>query len=340
MKRRVFKPGLVCGVFVFLLVSSNFILQMNFAKKKKIPRLHKHFRRSRKTETFCDNTWKALAPRTTSTHEVSLSLPFEHLFVVISHCDASLAWLDHFLHGFEIEEIVIISKCGKTVQGMPEMAEVVRIPNVGRCDHTYALWMAQLIEDGGDSFSDNDLILFLKDTAYDHMLGDGQQELRDMLRTVSARGFACFQLPPKHHSTYHETNTLRNFGMKKYVRLSRDTEIGFRSEFATMDDWVKAMGFAFNQSLTPVCYQGNFATTVAQIRNRGSVWTNIESSLSRGDNIEEGHFAERSWAALLSSYIEDRTIAALRDASGRVCNVESDKASGWWGPLCGGCNVG
>jgi len=313
---------------------------MNFATKNKIPRLHKNFKRSRKTDTFCDNTWKAVAPRTTSTRDVSLSLPLGRLFVVISHCDNSLAWLDHFLHGFETEEIVIVSKCGKTVDGMPEMAEVVRISNIGRCDHTYALWMAQMIEDGDDSFSDNDVVLFLKDTAYDHMVGYSQQELRDMLRTVSARGFACFQLPYEHHSAYHDTHTLRNFGMEKYVRVSRDRDVGFRSEFATIDDWAKAMGFAFNQSLTPVCYQGNFATTVAQIHKRGSIWANIESSLSRGDNIEEGHFAERSWAALLSSYIEDRTITALNDASGGVCNMESDKVKGFWGPLCGGCHVG
>jgi hypothetical protein len=48
------------------------------------------------------------------------------------------------------------------------------------------------------------------------------------------------------------------------------------------------------------------------------VWEKIEDSLMRGDNIEEGHFAERSWAALLSNPLEDFQVEALKKHSSKV----------------------
>jgi hypothetical protein len=39
----------------------------------------------------------------------------------------------------------------------------------------------------------------------------------------------------------------------------------------------------------------------------------LEISLTRGDNIEEGHFVERSWAALLSNPLELIQIDAIQN---------------------------
>lgn len=52
----------------------------------------------------------------------------------------------------------------------------------------------------------------------------------------------------------------------------------------------------------PVCYCGNFATKATQIYqySDNNIWKTIEDSLSIGDSIQEGHFAERAWAHLLS----------------------------------------
>ena len=38
----------------------------------------------------------------------------------------------------------------------------------------------------------------------------------------------------------------------------------------------------------------------------------MEISLSRDDSIEEGHFAERSWAGLLSYYLTNRQVELLQ----------------------------
>mmetsp|Transcript_25552 Transcript_25552/g.60428 ORF Transcript_25552/g.60428 Transcript_25552/m.60428 type:complete len:513 (-) Transcript_25552:276-1814(-) len=61
----------------------------------------------------------------------------------------------------------------------------------------------------------------------------------------------------------------------------------------------------YQNQIVPVCFGGRFMTTLNQIINNGNVndWTPMLESLSRGDNIEEGHYMERMWAALLSKPI-------------------------------------
>jgi hypothetical protein len=56
-----------------------------------------------------------------------------------------------------------------------------------------------------------------------------------------------------------------------------------------------------NYDLVPVCFGGNFMTSLGTIQNSPvRNWTAIVDSLSRGDNIEEGHYMERLWAHLFS----------------------------------------
>ena len=41
------------------------------------------------------------------------------------------------------------------------------------------------------------------------------------------------------------------------------------------------------------------------------VWRSVRDALTRADNIEEGHYMERSWAAMLSDPLPDATEEAL-----------------------------
>lgn len=71
------------------------------------------------------------------------------------------------------------------------------------------------------------------------------------------------------------------------------------------------------QSLTvnePVCYGGIFATRVSQVRKYSTtLWFSLAASVSRGDNIEESHFLERTWAYLFmeTAHLQGR-VAQLR----------------------------
>lgn len=66
----------------------------------------------------------------------------------------------------------------------------------------------------------------------------------------------------------------------------------------------KAFFSPYSQHFVPICYGGHFMATIERIMLAPlEDWNLIVDSLSRGDNIEEGHFMERLWAALLSQPI-------------------------------------
>ena len=68
-----------------------------------------------------------------------------------------------------------------------------------------------------------------------------------------------------------------------------------------------------------VCYGGSFATFGRNVQRIPlGDWSALSTALQRGDNIEEGHFVERLWAALLSPPVDASTgAAALGYANGR-----------------------
>ena len=196
--------------------------------------------------------------------------------------------------------------------------------------------MHELTENLPEGVYDDDIVLFLKDTAFDKHFLAKPRPLLDVIRIASIRGFACFSPPYQDQSLFHETETLLRFKMDAgYSRLDRDSEDNFHSKYEDLENWSNDMGFSFTGPLTPVCYQGNFAATVDQIVKRGKIWKNIERSLSRGDNIEEGHFAERSWAELLSAPFSKAEIGVLFDGADEILNSEEDKEKGFWGALSG-----
>jgi hypothetical protein len=56
------------------------------------------------------------------------------------------------------------------------------------------------------------------------------------------------------------------------------------------------------------------------------LWLALEKSLARGDNIEEGRFAERSWATLLSDPLTASQVSVLRTYSNEVTELATPGA--------------
>ncbi len=64
--------------------------------------------------------------------------------------------------------------------------------------------------------------------------------------------------------------------------------------------------------LVQVCYGGVFAASYLNIKMVDhSTWKRIEEALSRGNNVEEGHFMERSWGSLLATPLQHFQVEAL-----------------------------
>jgi hypothetical protein len=339
---------------------------------------------------------------------------FERIRLVVSHCLHDLAWMEEFIQGFEsvIVELVIYSKCGQKVAGIPRrlMAQaknkrhpnttttttstttttvsIRRLPNVGRCDHGHAYYLARYnttTDDDDDEDTTDDpsssssssssllpskreVLVFLKDEREEQTIHQPGRwrSLSEMLQIASTdTGFGCGmelrhardlharpQDPFHFVSAYHNTSTLARFSMQqdyhsqsgqgaqgvaKYVGLVTDPQLQnpqvatppFMSNFVNLGDFVTSLPGVVvlpttttttttsaphsSRLLTQVCYGGTFAVTQYQIRHQTSpvTFAALEQRLSRGDNIEEGHFTERYWAALLAKPLPDYQTDAL-----------------------------
>ena len=269
--------------------------------------------------------------------------------IVISHCESPIDWIPTYIHEelFEVSEVTIISKCGKDVDGIDSFERlstnisIQRLSNVGRCDHTYAHWINENYSRFQNE-SPDDLIFFVKDNDY---MSIHFRPFKDVFATATDVGFGCVMRPrcvvwkkkvcQRHGAlALHNKTTVENVGMNQYDRTEREKNNQFKSSYANLKEWRDNVGLVFPDSeYINVCYGGMFLT-----QKRGLVtqpektWKNMESSLSRGDNIEEGHFAERSWASIVAPPPNDLPLDELSKAVKPYVNRENN-VRGMFGTL-------
>ena len=284
-------------------------------------------------DEICGGLWKANKypgnddPRTKKIH------------IVVSHCLTDLDWISDFTKGHNVASIHVITKCGAPVNGAPDIATIQVLPNVGRCDHTYAYYMSTVLDQKVEKGDEKDsIIVFLKDdmsAANLHQPGKWN-DFGSMVRLASTtNGFACgidnagltrlwVRGRMKHFfiSAYHEVKTLFKFNIDKYERNAKgyaSDGVEFKSVYANVGSFYDSLGAGPLPEIVQVCYGGAFAASVSNIKKRDMpIWKALEKTLSRGNNIAEGHYAERSWAYLLSTPLQPFQVEALRNHSDTV----------------------
>ena len=261
-------------------------------------------------------------------------IKLKKIHIVVSHCKSDLYWIQAFTKGFNIASIHVISKCGIPVIGAPNIATIEVLSNIGRCDHSYAYYITTVLDQKiTEDNRDSSIVFFLKDdiSARNLHQSGGWNDFETMLQLASSEnGFACGITPdyvdfgPNHFflSAYHEVDTLFEFSMDDYSRNLKGYAtdgVEFQSEYNNLGSYFHSLGVGFIPKVVQVCYGGVFAASVSNIHNRDmSVWKAVEKSLSRGNNIQEGHYAERSWANLLSTPLQPYQVKTLVDVSDGV----------------------
>jgi len=264
--------------------------------------------------------------------------------LVVSHCDKPLDYIfKKFIKSREnqdrVASIAIISKCGNPVVGAPESehikVEVITLPNVGRCDHSYAYWISHVAYNDVDMYGDDDIVYFVKDNDYSF---ERWRSFEDMLGLAMINGFSCAISQNLDWqkglglSYFHLISNLRKFHIESHAREGRHSDFsarelekqnrGFASTYKSLGVYADYLGLELVQRYSPVCYGGIFATKVSQIRKRSTkTWDKLEESLSRADNLEEGHFAERLWASLLVKPLTRKVMDQL-DSRGKPVKCE------------------
>ena len=324
--------------------------------------------------------------------------------VVVSACSHSLAWLPAFVEDVKtqsaiaaVNEVVVYAKCGTPPDAPPE-ARLVALPNVGRCDHTWAHHLSA----AHDAVAD--VTFFVKDTydpgsPQDRAQVDVYRGLSEVWDGVRSDGFVCAYDVGAHRgaSIWHDAAEISAFKIDNYgaaaacpttddvlrtavgerwavwdtgcdgssscslpseergcpgnapccvrptVRATRPAIAlrptphpdasptpqpqgeSFQSALRPLGAWLKNVsGVVLNaRRLWPVCYGGNFAAARRNVQSQPQpVWAALRDSLARADNLEEGHYAERSWAGLLSpAALPDEQESDLLTAAVGACRV-------------------
>jgi hypothetical protein len=253
------------------------------------------------------------------------------LHVVISHCSVPLDWIfEEYLLDVPCKSVTIYTKCGRPLFSDPSvelsnesLIRVETMPNVGRCDHSYAWWIVEMLTSTRSTgqpyqhqlplYHPNDQVLFMKDNDNMKRHNEGNEEHRtfELMRDVTVRrGFDCGS---RYHArgfsgvgtNYADKAILGRFHIRKYKTKSKtNSKDVFEATSRPLSAWTEKMPvnvtFTTN-GIVEVCLGGVFMTTIRQILNAPvSDWNAIVTALSRGDNIEEGHYMERLWAVLLA----------------------------------------
>jgi hypothetical protein len=264
------------------------------------------------------------------------------IHIVVSHCKSNLGWISDFTKGYEadIASIHVITKCGVPVEGAPDNATLEVLPNVGRCDHAYAHYITTILDQKvlghsrghGHGHEKDSIVVFLKDNQILHQGTGKQNNFEAMVRLASSsNGFACGVLPTSIQvdghkvfiSAYHEVKKLFEFTLGRYWKGESNTQSDvepFESVYRNIGALYDSLGAGpLPAEVVQVCYGGIFAASVPNIKTVDRpVWEKVEQILSRGDNIQEGHYMERSWAYLLATPLQSFQVKALLKHSDSV----------------------
>jgi hypothetical protein len=322
-----------------------------------------------------DDSWER-------TQAVGEGETIESVDVAVSYCSHDLTWLQDYLEdlrslGAPLRNVTIYSKCGGVVPAPTASGTiwatawnqtVVNLPNVGRCDHTYAYHMSDMY------WNLADVTIFIKDS-YDpnspqsNRVAEGLDQPRDVDYTwkyIKSNGVTCLYDSGASHgaSVWHVADVLSGWKLAGYgaemlakrlwgkpeehsqgddplqasflerqtVTVNHQTvpafalPVAFQSPVRPLGAWLKqTMGIDLaERNLWPVCYGGLFAASKKSIhRTEKPRWEQLRDSLTRGDNIEEGHYAERSWLGLLSNKIAASHEDKLRNAAQGTCGTDN-----------------
>ena len=269
--------------------------------------------------------------------------------IVLAHCTKSIEWLGDAVRGLRgeganVTHVHIVSKCGHTPTTtslgvfVGLVINVTTRHNVGRNDETFVRFLVDRYETLPTS------LFFLKDSTSQQIKELQFKQLRIRINighwlanslAASPVGFACHLYGSiRSAGLYHVAATADKYRFAKHITSHEQNTAGVAKDLGSfMSPWRPLRNFthhflspkthqhldAAQHPVRRVCYGGSFATFGRNVQRVPlGDWSALSTALQRGDNIEEGHFVERLWAALLSPPVDASTgTTALDYANGR-----------------------
>lgn len=220
------------------------------------------------------------------------------LHLVVAHYKEDLSYIDKEFPNI-FDKIFIYSKSTEPTN-LKKLHTHTHLPNIGRCDHTYLFHIAQNYDTYKSSPPAH--ILFLTGSCW----ALKRKKLITQLILKNAGNFN-FYSPFLQRLGFFEQH-MRKYKLHKYTasllaNRSNNNEF-IRSKFENLGQFCDVYGIG---AIRFVAYTGCFSVNSALIFRRDQAfYQDLLLLLSSGDNLEDGHFIERSWHAIFHPHLKKK----------------------------------
>jgi len=210
--------------------------------------------------------------------------------IVVARYNENLSWLNEY--PFNLFEYIVYNKGDNEDFVKTNVNKIVKLNNVGRCDHTYLYH----IIDNYDNLS-NIVVFFPGSVNLPNKKPKAIKILINIIRSNYQSAFFC--------GTYHKrlVTHLQNFTMDNYKCCSNENFIKnsetktFKCKYRPYGLWYKM--FFGNTNAHWLTYGGVFSIDKRDIKQHDiNKYKYIIQTVSIHSNPEAGHYIERSWGAM------------------------------------------
>ena len=219
--------------------------------------------------------------------------------VIITRYNEKVDWINYIID--QVDQVIIYNKGPNDDMfkeyNPPAKVVIKRLPNIGRIDHTLAYHILENWDNLPDTLINlpGSILMCLKKGHY-------LNAMRKRFDIVKERykGFYSPRFYKVNPNTFNYT--IDNYQAEGYCNRNNNPFI--KSEYTDFRTWKEAI-----IDTRPIRYIGMRGMFIVSKENiqfiNKEVYQNLLTSLSVGDNIENGHFAERIWAHLFRQYSFD-----------------------------------
>ena len=214
--------------------------------------------------------------------------------VITRYRETDFSWLPNLIRF--VDKVIIYNKGENDILINNDKVSIINLPNVGRIDHT----IAYHITSNWDNLSDN--IVFIPASIY---LCRNKGRYLDAIckRINTVNHYKGFYGP-----RFYRVNSTYNYSIDDYQAEGNCNKNGnkfIKSTFKDLQEWKNAL--IDTRPIRYIAMRGMFIVNKENIKYIDKqIYINLLESLSVGDNIENGHFAERIWAHLFRQYSFDK----------------------------------
>ena len=221
---------------------------------------------------------------------------------IITRYNEIIDWIEYIIN--DVDFIYIYNKgpndiLFKNYSPPQEKIKIMKLPNIGRIDHT----IVYHILENWDNLEDT-IVSLPGSVLMCKMKGAYLSAIRKKIPVID-------QFKGYYSPRFRKIGPQFNYSIDNYQAegsCNRNDNQFIKSEYPDFQTWKNAL--IDDRPMHYLSLRGMFVVNKENIKYIDhKIYENLLTSLSVGDNIENGHFAERIWAHLFRQYSFDSSIS-------------------------------